>query len=441
MAWGSSEKVMFTGSQGESLAARLDLPPHPPLAFVLFAHCFTCSKDIFAAKRVAAGLVENGIGVLRFDFTGLGHSDGEFANTNFSSNVADLVAAAGWLTENHQAPAILVGHSLGGAAVLAAAGAVESVQGVCTIGAPADPDHVKHNFACDLERIEKDGVAEVTLAGRSFTIKKQFLDDIAGQALEDKIGTMKKALLIFHGPLDQTVGIDNAGRIFQAAKHPKSFISLDQADHLLSRPDDAVYVADVIGAWARRFIGEGALADHLLSRPDDAVYVADVIGAWARRFIGEGALAEHRARAGEGEVTVAETGEGKFAQVVSVGGRHVLRADEPVSYGGDDTGPGPYDYLLAGLGACTTMTVRMYADRKGWPLDTVSVKLNHAKIHAADCADCENRDGKLDQIERELTLSGALDDEQRQRLLEIADKCPVHRTLHSEVKVRTGLAE
>jgi len=410
MAWGSSEKVMFTGSQGESLAARLDLPPHPPLAFALFAHCFTCSKDIFAAKRVAAGLVENGIGVLRFDFTGLGHSDGEFANTNFSSNVADLVAAAGWLTENHQAPAILVGHSLGGAAVLAAAGAVESVQGVCTIGAPADPDHVKHNFACDLERIEKDGVAEVTLAGRSFTIKKQFLDDIAGQALEDKIGTMKKALLIFHGPLDQTVGIDNAGRIFQAAKHPKSFISLDQADHLLSRPDDAAYVADVIGAWARRFIGEGALA-------------------------------EHRARAGEGEVTVAETGEGKFAQVVSVGGRHVLRADEPVSYGGDDTGPGPYDYLLAGLGACTTMTVRIHADRKGWPLDTVSVKLNHAKIHAADCADCETRDGKLDQIERELTLSGALDDEQRQRLLEIADKCPVHRTLHSEVKVRTGLAE
>ena len=410
MAWGSSEKVMFTGSQGESLAARLDLPPHPPLAFALFAHCFTCSKDIFAAKRVAAGLVENGIGVLRFDFTGLGHSDGEFANTNLSSNVADLVAAAGWLTENHQAPAILVGHSLGGAAVLAAAGAVESVQGVCTIGAPADPDHVKHNFACDLERIEKDGVAEVTLAGRSFTIKKQFLDDIAGQALEDKIGTMKKALLIFHGPLDQTVGIDNAGRIFQAAKHPKSFISLDQADHLLSRPDDAAYVADVIGAWARRFIGEGALA-------------------------------EHRARAGEGEVTVAETGEGKFAQVVSVGGRHVLRADEPVSYGGDDTGPGPYDYLLAGLGACTTMTVRMYADRKGWPLDTVSVKLNHAKIHAADCADRETRDGKLDQIERELTLSGALDDEQRQRLLEIADKCPVHRTLHSEVKVRTGLAE
>jgi len=410
MAWGSSEKVMFTGSQGESLAARLDLPPHPPLAFALFAHCFTCSKDIFAAKRVAAGLVENGIGVLRFDFTGLGHSDGEFANTNFSSNVADLVAAAGWLTENHQAPAILVGHSLGGAAVLAAAGAVESVQGVCTIGAPADPDHVKHNFACDLERIEKDGVAEVTLAGRSFTIKKQFLDDIAGQALEDKIGTMKKALQIFHGPLDQTVGIDNAGRIFQAAKHPKSFISLDQADHLLSRPDGAAYVADVIGAWARRFIGEGALA-------------------------------EHRARAGEGEVTVAETGEGKFAQVVSVGGRHVLRADEPVSYGGDDTGPGPYDYLLAGLGACTTMTVRMYADRKGWPLDTVSVKLNHAKIHAADCADCETRDGKLDQIERELTLSGALDADQRQRLLEIADKCPVHRTLHSEVKVRTGLAE
>jgi len=410
MAWGSSEKVTFTGSQGENLAARLDLPPHPPLAYALFAHCFTCSKDIFAAKRVAAGLVENGIGVLRFDFTGLGHSDGEFANTNFSSNVADLIAAAEWLGENHQAPAILVGHSLGGAAVLAAAGELESARGVCTIGAPADPDHVKHNFGCDIERIEKDGVAEVTLAGRSFTIKKQFLDDIAGQVLEDKIAAMRKALLIFHGPLDQTVGIDNAGRIFQAAKHPKSFISLDQADHLLSRPDDAAYVADVIGAWARRFIGEGALA-------------------------------QHRARAGEGEVTVAETGEGKFAQVVSVGGRHVLRADEPLSFGGDDTGPGPYDYLLAGLGACTTMTVRMYADRKGWPLENVSVKLNHAKIHAADCADCETRDGKLDQIERELTISGALDDDQRQRLLEIADKCPVHRTLHSEVKVRTALTD
>jgi len=289
-------------------------------------------------------------------------------------------------------------------------GAVDSVQGVCTIGAPADPDHVKHNFGCDLERIEKDGVAEVTLAGRSFTIKKQFLEDIAGQALEDKIGTMKKALLIFHGPLDQTVGIDNAGRIFQAAKHPKSFVSLDQADHLLSRPDDAAYVADVIGAWARRFIGEGALA-------------------------------EHRARAAEGEVAVAENGEGKFAQVVSVGGRHVLRADEPLSYGGDDTGPGPYDYLLAGLGACTTMTVRMYANRKGWPLENVSVKLKHDKIHAADCEDCETRDGKLDRIERELTISGALDDEQRQRLLEIADKCPVHRTLHSEVKVATVLTD
>jgi len=410
MAWGSSEKVTFTGSQGDSLAARLDLPPHPPLAFALFAHCFTCSKDIFAAKRVAAGLVENGIGVLRFDFTGLGHSDGEFANTNFSSNVADLIAAAGWLGDNHQAPAILVGHSLGGAAVLAAAGNVESAQGVCTIGAPVDPDHVKHNFECDLERIEKDGVAEVSLAGRTFTIKKQFLDDIAGQALEDKISAMRKALLIFHGPLDQTVGIDNAGRIFQAAKHPKSFISLDQADHLLSRPDDAAYVADIIGAWARRFIGEGALA-------------------------------EQPARATEGEVAVAETGEGKFAQVVSVGGRHVLRADEPISYGGDDSDPGPYDYLLAGLGACTSMTVRMYADRKGWPLENVSVKLKHDKIHAVDCEDCETREGKLDLIERAMTISGALDDEQRQRLLAIADKCPVHRTLHSEVKVATVLTD
>ena len=410
MAWGESEKISFESATGETLAGRLDRPPQAPLAYALFAHCFTCSKDIFAAKRVAAALTEHGIAVLRFDFTGLGHSDGEFANTNFSSNVADLVAAADWLADHREAPAILIGHSLGGAAVLAAAKLIPDALAVCTIAAPFDPEHVKHNFDCDLERIEAEGVAEVTLGGRSFTIKKQFLDDLAGLSLAGGIAAMRKALLLFHGPLDETVSIDNAGRIFQAAKHPKSFVSLDRADHLLSRRDDAVYVANVIGAWAKRFIDE----DRLQAR---------------------------RALSKEGDVVVTEAGDGKFSQIVSSGGAHVLRADEPASVGGDDSGPGPYDLLLAGLGACTSMTLRMYADRRGLALDNVSVRLTHAKIHAEDCGDCEETEGRLDLIERELTISGDLDQAARAKLLEIADKCPVHRTLHGPVKVRTVLVD
>ncbi len=410
MAWGTSEKISFESASGETLAGRLDSPPYPPLAYALFAHCFTCSKDIFAAKRVAAALTEHGIAVLRFDFTGLGHSDGEFANSNFSSNVADLVAAADWLADNREAPAILIGHSLGGAAVLAAAKLIPDALAVCTIAAPFEPAHVKHNFDCDLGRIETEGLAEVTLGGRPFTIKKQFLDDLAGLSLESGIASMRKALLVFHGPRDETVSIDNAGLIFQAAKHPKSFISLDQADHLLSRRDDAVYVANIIGAWARRFIDEDRLeAQRALSK--------------------------------EGDVVVTEAGDGKFSQVVSSGGAHVLRADEPVSVGGDDSGPGPYDLLLAGLGACTSMTLRMYAERRGLALDNVSVRLKHAKIHAEDCADCEESEGRLDLIERELTISGDLDEAARAKLLEIADKCPVHRTLHGPVKVRTILVD
>jgi len=408
MPYGTSEKISFPGESGEMLAARFDRPPQPPVAYALFAHCFTCSKDIFAAKRIAAGLVENGIAVLRFDFTGLGHSDGEFANTNFSSNVGDLVAAANWLTETHRAPEILIGHSLGGAAVLAAADRVPAARAVCTIGAPADPEHVVHNFGAALDRIEAEGVAEVSLAGRPFTIKKQFLDDLAQQSLAPKIAAMRKALLVFHSPVDDTVGIDNASKIFLAAKHPKSFLTLDRADHLLSGHADAVYVADVIGAWVKRHIDDG-----------------DVAGK--------------RAQSKAGEVVVYETGDGRFAQVVSVAGTHVLHADEPPSIGGTDTGPTPYDFVLAGLGACTSMTLRLYAERKKLKLENVSVTLRHSKIHADDCADCETKQGKLDLIERELALTGDLSAEERQKLLEIADKCPVHRTLESEVKVTTAL--
>ena len=402
-----SEKLTFEGAGGETLAARLDLPAGEPRAYALFAHCFTCSKDIFAAKRIAGALAESGIAVLRFDFTGLGHSEGEFANTNFSSNVDDLVAAAGYLRANRAAPKLLIGHSLGGAAVLAAAARVPEAVAVATIGAPADPGHVAHLFRNAADEIAAKGEAEVDLAGRRFRVKKQFLDDIAAQNLEPALGSLRKALLLFHAPRDETVGIDNAGQIFAAAKHPKSFVSLDDADHLLSRKADAIYVAEVLAAWADRYLGVEMESAPLLT-------------------------------ADPGGVTVRERGSGRFAQEIAAG-RHRFSADEPADYGGDDSGPTPYDLLLAGLGACTTMTLRMYAERKGWPLDRAEVRLSHEKIHAQDCADCETREGRIDRIERRLTLDGPLDAAQREKLLEIADKCPVHRTLTGEIKINTEL--
>jgi putative redox protein len=401
----TSEKLSFAGTGGQELAARLEKPRGRSHAVALFAHCFTCTKDIFAAARIAAGLASRGIAVLRFDFTGLGHSEGEFANTNFSSNVDDLVAAADHLRSLGTAPKIVIGHSLGGAAVLAAAGRIPEAVAVATIGAPADPAHAQHLFQAARPEIEAKGEAEVLLAGRPFTIKKQFLEDIEATRLEAAIGDLRKALLVFHAPRDATVGIENAGRIFGAAKHPKSFVSLDDADHLLTRRQDANYVAEVLAAWAGRYLGL-AQAEPL--------------------------------KAASGTVVVQEAGEGKFAQHVAAG-PHQLRADEPLSVGGEDSGPGPYDLVMAGLGACTSMTLRLYAERKGWPLERVTVTLSHDKIHAEDCADCETKSGRLDRIDRRLLVEGALDDEQRARLLEIADKCPVHRTLESEVVVTTGL--
>ena len=403
-----SEKIQFEGSQGTQLAARLDLPATAkPRAFALFAHCFTCTKDIFAASRIAEALSARDIAVLRFDFTGLGHSDGEFGNTHFSSNVQDLLMAAEYLRREHEAPKIVIGHSLGGAAVLAAAGDVPEAVAVATIGAPAEPAHVQHLFQAARPEIEAAGEAEVLIAGRPFKIKKAFLEDIEEQKLGSRIASLRKALLVLHAPGDQTVGIDNAGKIFTAAKHPKSFVSLDDADHLLSNRRDAVYAAEVLSAWVSRYLGD----DHL----DRAAL-----------------------KAAEGKVKVRETGEGLFVQEIAAGG-HQLRADEPVSYGGLNSGPGPYDFVLAGLGACTAMTLRMYAQRKKLPMERVEVLLTHSKIHAVDCAECETQSGKIDRMERKITLKGPLDAEQRQKLLEIADKCPVHRTLESEVKVVTEL--
>jgi len=404
-----SEKITFTGADGESrLAARLDLPAGPAKAYALFAHCFTCGQNVFAAARIADGLTRHGIAVLRFDFTGLGASEGDFANTNFSSNVGDLRAAAEWLRDNRAAPKILIGHSLGGAAVLAAAGDVPECVAVATIGAPAEPVHVKHLLQSAEAEIEAKGEAEVKIVGRPFRIKKQFLDDIAEHRLADKIKNLKRALIVFHAPRDTIVGIDNASKIFLTAKHPKSFVSLDDADHLLSRREDAVYVAGMIAAWAERY---------LPAAPEDVPVI----------------------QAPEGAVTVAEAGLGRYTQTVSIGGRHTLYADEPQSVGGDDLGPGPYDLLLAGLGACTAMTMRMYAERKKLPLERAAVTLRHEKVHAQDCEHCDTADGHIDSIAREITLEGPLDEAARVKLLEIADKCPVHRTLHSEVWVDTKL--
>lgn len=401
---GRSERFDFPGSQGHALAARLDLPAGRPRAFALFAHCFTCGKDILAAKRLAGALAARGIAVLRFDFTGLGHSEGEFANTHFSSNVEDLVAAADHLRAEQEAPALLVGHSLGGAAVLAAAARIPEARAVVTIGAPADPGHVVHNFAEARPEIEARGEAEVTLGGRPFRIRRAFLEDIEGQRLEQAVSGLKRALLVLHAPRDEIVGIDNAARIFVAAKHPKSFVSLDDADHLLSREADALYAAEVVAAWAGRYLPPAAAP----------------------------------AEEGRQGVTVSESGRGPLEQDVQAG-RHRLVADEPASVGGGDAGPDPYAYLLTALGACTTMTLRMYARQKQWPLQRASVQLSHAKVHAADCADCETREGRIDRIERRVTLEGPLDEEQRARLLEIAERCPVHRTLHSEVWIDTAL--
>ncbi|RXG95631.1 bifunctional alpha/beta hydrolase/OsmC family protein [Bradyrhizobium zhanjiangense] len=405
-----TERFQFTGEGGHQLSAALELPDGEPAAFALFAHCFTCGKDTLAAKRISVALAAKGIAVLRFDFTGLGSSEGDFANSTFSSNVTDLVRAADHLRATRKAPSVLIGHSLGGAAILAAAGQIPEAKAVATIAAPSDPAHVTGLFKEHINNIRAQGEVEVSLAGRPFRIRREFLDDIIEHELMKDVTDLHKALLVMHSPVDDTVGIDNATKIFVSAKHSKSFVSLDHADHLLTRPADALYAADVIAAWASRYIDT--------AKPAKAMDLPET----------------------PRQVVVQETRKSKFNQIISVG-PHRLVADEPVAAGGEDAGPGPYDFLLAGLGACTSMTMRLYADRKSLPLDRVTVTLKHSKIYAKDCAECETREGMLDQIERDIAMEGALDAEQRKKLMEIADKCPVHRTLTSEIRIVTKAVE
>jgi len=401
----ATKRITFPGHNGDTLAARLDMPDGPHLATALFAHCFTCGKDIPAARRIAARLAGMGIAVLRFDFTGLGHSEGEFSNTSFTSNVEDLIAACAYLDGEGLPPALLIGHSLGGAAVLKAAAQMDEIKAVATLGAPFDPEHVTHNFADALPEIISKGVAEVSLGGRPFKIGKSFIEDVAAGELAPAIGNLRAALLVLHAPQDAIVSIDNASQIFLAAKHPKSFVTLDNADHLVTRTADAEYAADVIATWASRYLP--------LKQP------APPPGA------------------PEGIVRVAEADPNGFLQDVNAGPTHHTLADEPLAYGGTNRGMSPYGFLSAGLGACTSMTIRMYARRKGWPLEHVSVDVCHDKVHAQD-AETGSGD-KIDTWRRRIKLTGDLSDDQRNRLLEIADRCPVHRTLERSSEVLTEL--
>ena len=398
-------KVEFTNRDGQALAGALELPDSGPMrALALFAHCFTCGKDGRAAGRIARELAQQGVGVLRFDFTGLGNSDGDFGNTNFSSNVQDLEDAAAFLARDYRAPSLLIGHSLGGAAALVAASRIDSVEAVVTLAAPASPAHVQHLFAdasCDIRR---DGQADVSIAGRSFTIREQFLDDLEDWSARSLVGELRKPLLLFHSPVDQVVPIDEAAQLYDAAYHPKSFVSLDQANHLLTGADDADYVAKTLAAWASRYLQ------------------LDPIEA-------------DTAALGEGEVLVTEA-DAALLRGLHTSDHHWL-ADEPLDKGGSNRGPNPYDLLLMSLGACTSMTLRMYANHKSLPVEDIEVRLRHERIHAEDCADCEHKSGMVDRIERRIRYRGDLDERQHERFLQIADRCPVHRTLTGEIKVIT----
>ena len=401
------KRVTFGNQGGELLGGRLDVPPGgSPKAYALFAHCFTCTKDSKAAAYISRALTDKNIAVLRFDFTGLGESSGDFAETSFSSNVTDLVAAADFMQATYAGPQILIGHSLGGAAVIRAAAQINSARAVVTIGSPFDPGHVMRHIQGQREEIERRGSAEVAIEGRPFRIKKAFLDDLEENQVTGAVRKLNRALLVLHAPQDHTVGIDNAAAIFKEARHPKSFVSLDDADHLLSRSEDARYAGSLIAAWADKYI------------------------ASAQTFPAPG-------QAADGQVRV-RIGEQGFTTDIIAGG-HRLIADEPVAVGGAEMGPTPYDYLLAALGACTVMTLRMYADRKKWPLAGVDVDLQHRKIHAEDCRECDTAKGYVDRIERELKLVGELTADQQKRLLEIADRCPVHRSLGSEVNIVSRL--
>lgn len=401
----NQQKVSLKNVNGETLVGRLSLPANQhPHNFVLFAHCFTCNKNFTAIRNISRALTADGFGVLRFDFTGLGESEGEFSDSNFSGNVEDLLEAAKYLEEHYAAPTLIIGHSLGGAAVILAAQKISSIRAIATIAAPSNPLHVKHIFKDNIETIKDKGIAEVNIGGRSFTIKNQFLEDLKSQSFQETLKNSGKSILILHSPQDQVVEIKNAEEIYIAVRHPKSFVSLDGADHLLSNPKDATYTGEIIGKWSKRYL--------------------EMPGAIALET--------------EKEVVASLDSADGFTTQLKVGS-HYITADEPVSYGGNNFGPSPYELVSAGLSACTAMTIQMYAKRKKWPLENVEVHTSYQKLHADDCQNCDSSEAKIDTFQRAIKLTGSLDDKQIARIMEIADKCPVHRTLKSEIKIDTTL--
>ncbi len=403
-------KIKFTNRQGLELAGSLEFPiSTPPRAFALFAHCFSCTRHIRAAVYISRAMAEQGIAVLRFDFTGLGESEGDFADSSFSANVDDLLSAADWLAANYRAPELLVGHSLGGTAVLAAAMKLQSCRAVATINAPAEVKHVLHHMEEELATIDRDGSALVDLGGRPFRITREFVDDIRNQQVMPHLNAMKAALLVMHTPVDKIVSIDDAQAIFMAARHPKSFVSLDQADHLLSDVRDAKYAGQLIVSWASLYLGN---LDEVATGDSTEV----VEGAIVNGRLADGFTCRVRA------------------------GRHHWIADEPEAMKGLDLGPDPYAHLCAALASCTVMTLNLYARHKSLPVVEVEVHVKHRRIHASDCEDCDSTDKMIDQLERMIRITGDLDDKQRQRMLEIANRCPVHQTLTGELHITSVLA-
>lgn len=397
------QKVLFKNKEGQQLVGRIELPAdRHPHNMAIFAHCFTCNKNLSAVRNISKSLTAEGFGVLRFDFTGLGESEGDFADTNFSGNVEDLVAAAEFLEKEYQSPSLLVGHSLGGAAVIFAATKIPSVSAVATIGAPSNPVHVKKLLKSSLDEINDSGEAVVYLSGREFTIKKQFLINLESNKLAETVQSLKSSLLIMHSPQDLTVEIKNAEEIYINARHPKSFISLDGADHLLSNKEDSLYAGKMVASWASRYL-----------------QIPEPLNLKTRQQ----ALASLNAEDG-------------FTTQMRVGNHHLV-ADEPIEFGGNDFGPSPYELVSAGLSACTAMTLQMYARRKKWDLQNVEVHTSHNKIHATDCGECESGHAKIDTFDREIRIDGDLDETQTARLMEIANRCPVHRTLESDITINT----
>ena len=401
-----SQKLTFSNGRGQQLSARLDLPADKfPHNYAIFAHCFTCSKDFSAARNISRALASEGFGVLRFDFTGLNKSEGDFADTNFSTNVLDIIAAAKYLEENYQAPSLLAGHSLGGAAVLFAGSEIESVKAVTTIGAPSDPAHVQKQLGSTIDTIQRDGIAHISLAGRPFTFKKQFLDDLNSVKCANAAHKLRdEALLIFHSPQDATVSIKNAEEIYMAASHPKSFVTLDGSDHLLIDKKNASYVGQVIAGWAARYLPKPEVEEIQTTH----------------------------------QVVASLDGDDDFTTEMKLG-NHYFRADEPLRVGGNDFGPTPYELLAGSLSACTAMTIQMYAKRKGWAIANVQVHTSYSRTYAKDCVSCEDDpSNKIDTFTRIIKLEADLDEKQRARILQIADKCPVHKTLHNETQVLTS---